>query len=327
MLGIIKRILKELGLNSIFYVGSADILPPPLEKEEEEGYIKKAQSGDIYSRNKLIEHNLRLVVFLSKKYENTGVDLEDITFKAGDRVIIDSKYEVFVVFHGLSTSDSYKNGSKYVATTYKLTYTWKEGSDLGTTLGLTKPEDKTGIESGTSVKVWNPTVSDEYTLTLKKGSTTLTKGQSLTITTNTTIDIYLEKNKTPLEKAYDEMQAALTAWNNAKDAEATKKAAMDEASGDVATAQAAYDSANDDYEEAKALFEADDGSDPTVTTQLSSDMNAKLELKNTALSTLNSKKSTYNSKKTAYETAVNTTASKKAAYEAAKAKWMELAGE
>lgn len=78
MLRIIKKILKELGLSSVFYVGSADILPPPLEKEKEEEYIKKAQEGDIYSRNKLIEHNLRLVVFLAKKYENTGVDLEDL---------------------------------------------------------------------------------------------------------------------------------------------------------------------------------------------------------------------------------------------------------
>lgn len=61
-----------------FFVGSTDILPPPLEKEEELECIIKAQEGDINARNKLIEHNLRLVVFLAKKYENTGYDIEDL---------------------------------------------------------------------------------------------------------------------------------------------------------------------------------------------------------------------------------------------------------
>ena len=72
---ILHRLFKE---DSIFYVGSTDALPPPLNKEEEENYIIKAQAGDLYARNKLIEHNLRLVVFLAKKYENTGIDLEDL---------------------------------------------------------------------------------------------------------------------------------------------------------------------------------------------------------------------------------------------------------
>lgn len=63
---------------SIFYVGSADKLPEPLTKEEEVHYVTLANNGDEMARAKLIEHNLRLVVFLSKKYENTGVDLEDL---------------------------------------------------------------------------------------------------------------------------------------------------------------------------------------------------------------------------------------------------------
>ncbi len=78
------RKLKEL-INSLktkyqecFFVGSTDILPPPLDKNEELEYILKAQKGDIEARNKLIEHNLRLVVFLAKKYENTGYDIEDL---------------------------------------------------------------------------------------------------------------------------------------------------------------------------------------------------------------------------------------------------------
>ncbi len=63
---------------SVFYVGATDMLPEPLSKEMEEYYIMKMQQGDIDAKNKLIEHNLRLVVFLSKKYENTGIDLEDL---------------------------------------------------------------------------------------------------------------------------------------------------------------------------------------------------------------------------------------------------------
>lgn len=63
---------------NLFFVGSSDKLPEPLTREEELKYVEKAQTGDTYARSKLIEHNLRLVVFLSKKYENTGVDLEDL---------------------------------------------------------------------------------------------------------------------------------------------------------------------------------------------------------------------------------------------------------
>ena len=64
--------------NNIFFVGSADKLPEPLSKEDEIKYVELSMNGDILAREKLIEHNLSLVVFLSKKYENTGVDLEDL---------------------------------------------------------------------------------------------------------------------------------------------------------------------------------------------------------------------------------------------------------
>ena len=64
--------------NECFFVGSTDKLPPPLNEIEERDALIKAGKGDINAKNKLIEHNLRLVVFLAKKYENTGYDVEDL---------------------------------------------------------------------------------------------------------------------------------------------------------------------------------------------------------------------------------------------------------
>jgi len=74
---LLEKIFKILN-NCVYFVGSTDKLPEPLTKEEETEYVLKSMEGDVYARNKLIEHNLRLVVFLSKKYENTGLDLEDL---------------------------------------------------------------------------------------------------------------------------------------------------------------------------------------------------------------------------------------------------------
>ena len=63
----------------IYYIGGNDILPPPLEAEEEATCIKKIIEGeDKESRSKLIEHNLRLVVYIAKKFDNTGVGVEDL---------------------------------------------------------------------------------------------------------------------------------------------------------------------------------------------------------------------------------------------------------
>ena len=78
MIQLIKKILNKLFGNGMYFVGSSDKLPEPLKKNEETEYILRNMDGDIEAKNKLIEHNLRLVVFLSKKYENTGVDLEDL---------------------------------------------------------------------------------------------------------------------------------------------------------------------------------------------------------------------------------------------------------
>lgn len=70
------KIFVKLFGNECFYVGGADTLPPPLESEEEERVIKALP--DEKAKNMLIEHNLRLVVYIAKKFENTGVNLEDL---------------------------------------------------------------------------------------------------------------------------------------------------------------------------------------------------------------------------------------------------------
>ena len=72
---IMRKLFEE---ENIYYVGSSDKLPEPLSKEDEVMYVEKSMNGDEMARAKLIEHNLRLVVFLAKKYENTGIDLEDL---------------------------------------------------------------------------------------------------------------------------------------------------------------------------------------------------------------------------------------------------------
>ena len=76
MIKLLKRLFRKLSY--LFYVGSTDILPEPLPKEEEEKYVNEFLEGNMAARDKLIEHNLRLVVFLAKKYENTKIDLEDL---------------------------------------------------------------------------------------------------------------------------------------------------------------------------------------------------------------------------------------------------------
>lgn len=63
---------------SVFYVGGSDDLPAPLNHEEEENAISRLMEGDVQAKNLLVEHNLRLVVYIAKKFENTGVGIEDM---------------------------------------------------------------------------------------------------------------------------------------------------------------------------------------------------------------------------------------------------------
>ncbi|MGI6487694.1 MAG: RNA polymerase sporulation sigma factor SigE [Syntrophomonadaceae bacterium] len=65
-------------LNRVFYVGSTEVLPPPLAAEEESQLIIRLESGDMGVKGTLIEHNLRLVVYIAKKFENTGINIEDL---------------------------------------------------------------------------------------------------------------------------------------------------------------------------------------------------------------------------------------------------------
>ena len=77
MLNKIINLFKRL-FNRCFFLGSTDKLPPPLTKDEEIKYITMYQNGDLKAKDILIEHNLRLVVFIAKKYESTGYDIEDL---------------------------------------------------------------------------------------------------------------------------------------------------------------------------------------------------------------------------------------------------------
>ena len=69
---------EEIEALPIFYIGGSQTLPPPLSPEEEEEILSKLSKGDESVRKTLVERNLRLVVYISKKFENTGVGLEDL---------------------------------------------------------------------------------------------------------------------------------------------------------------------------------------------------------------------------------------------------------
>ena len=62
----------------VYYIGGADVMPPPLSKEAEAAALRALSEGDERARATLIEHNLRLVVFIAKRFENTGVNIEDL---------------------------------------------------------------------------------------------------------------------------------------------------------------------------------------------------------------------------------------------------------
>ena len=63
---------------SVHYIGGSDLLPAPLKGEEEQRALEGLQAGEEAARQKLVEHNLRLVVYIARRFENTGIHLEDL---------------------------------------------------------------------------------------------------------------------------------------------------------------------------------------------------------------------------------------------------------
>ena len=76
---MLARLLRLLGIGGrIDYVGGAEALPPPLSQEEEGMLLTRLQGGDVDVKSTLIERNLRLVVYIAKKFENTGIPVDDL---------------------------------------------------------------------------------------------------------------------------------------------------------------------------------------------------------------------------------------------------------
>ena len=81
MMGTLLAFLEKVGLiqeHSVFYIGGSDILPPPLKGIEEQSALEALERGEESAKQLLIEHNLRLVVYIARRFENTGVNLEDL---------------------------------------------------------------------------------------------------------------------------------------------------------------------------------------------------------------------------------------------------------
>ena len=79
--GFVQKILQKIGLyepDGIMYIGGPETLPPPMSKEEEARYVNMLLTDSEIARKKLIEHNLRLVVYIARRFENTGINIEDL---------------------------------------------------------------------------------------------------------------------------------------------------------------------------------------------------------------------------------------------------------
>ena len=75
---IFLRFLQKYFCKTVFYISGPENLPPPLSKEEEEKSFLLLEKGETEAKNILIEHNLRLVVYIAKKFESTGIGIEDL---------------------------------------------------------------------------------------------------------------------------------------------------------------------------------------------------------------------------------------------------------
>jgi len=78
ILSIILFKLKWTVFRGVHYIGGAEMLPPPLKGEEERRALEELEKGEDAAKQKLVEHNLRLVVYIARRFENTGTNLEDL---------------------------------------------------------------------------------------------------------------------------------------------------------------------------------------------------------------------------------------------------------
>ena len=78
MLNFITQLLSAFFPSKVMYIGGSDILPPPLSGAEEQQLLAQAAAGSDTARQKLIERNLRLVVYIARRFENTGINIEDL---------------------------------------------------------------------------------------------------------------------------------------------------------------------------------------------------------------------------------------------------------
>jgi len=74
----IYGLVVQIRRGSVCYIGGSDLLPPPLSRDEEVELIHKVHAGEASARSTLIERNLRLVVYIARKFENTGISIEDL---------------------------------------------------------------------------------------------------------------------------------------------------------------------------------------------------------------------------------------------------------
>ena len=101
---MLLEILRKLGLrksSGIHYIGGSDVLPPPLKGQQEQAALEALEQGDLSAKQLLIEHNLRLVVYIARRFENTGIHLEDLIsigtiglMKAMDTYRLDKKIKL-----------------------------------------------------------------------------------------------------------------------------------------------------------------------------------------------------------------------------------------
>ena len=100
LLKILRKLIRKE--SAIHYIGGSDVLPPPLKGQQEQTALEALEQGDPAAKQLLVEHNLRLVVYISRRFENTGIHLEDLIsigtiglMKAIDTYRLDKKIKLY----------------------------------------------------------------------------------------------------------------------------------------------------------------------------------------------------------------------------------------